>query len=92
MITIAPANPDRNIGYIIDNPFSLFVGDHYSPLPGWLERHGQYPTIECAAEAGKRLAEEHDDGWWQIVDLRTLRIVAGEVIGEAVPEGYNPDA
>jgi hypothetical protein len=62
------------------NPFALFDGATYYPAPGWMGRRGQYATIEAAAADGQKHAEEQY-GWWQVVDLRTLKIVAGEGSG-----------
>lgn len=64
----------------LDKPFALFAGATYYPSPGWQGHMGQYGDVEAAAERGKRAADEMY-GWWQIVDLRTLEIVAGEGSG-----------
>jgi len=58
-------------------PFILFAGATYYSAPGWKSFRGQYPTLEEASALGKKLAEE-ECGWWQVVDLRELKIVAGE--------------
>jgi hypothetical protein len=61
-------------------PFALFDGATYYPAPGWMGHRGQYATIEAAAADGQKYADEQY-GWWQVVDLRTLKIVAGEGSG-----------
>lgn len=61
-------------------PFALFAGATYYPAPGWQGHRGQYSTLEEASAIGKRLADE-EYGWWQVVDLRELKIVAGEGAG-----------
>jgi hypothetical protein len=57
-------------------PFALFDGVTYYPAPGWTGHRGQYATLEAAVAAGQKYAEEQY-GWWQVVDLRTLKVVAG---------------
>lgn len=64
----------------LDAPFALFAGATYYPSPGWRGHMGQYGRMDAAVERGKHAAEEMY-GWWQIVDLRTLTIVAGEGSG-----------
>lgn len=57
--------------------YALLAGPTYYPPPGWtafIETGDDLPTL---TETGKEKAEEYY-GWWQIVDLETLQIVAGE--------------
>jgi hypothetical protein len=63
-----------------EKPFALFDGATYYPSPGWMGHRGQYATLEAAVADGQKHAEEQY-GWWQVVDLRTLEIVAGEGSG-----------
>ena len=63
-----------------EQPFALFSGATYYPAPGWQGHCGQFATIEDAAVLGKKMADEMF-GWWQVVDLRELKIVAGEGSG-----------
>ena len=74
--------PDKGVGCnaLLANPFALFAGRKYYPHPGWQGHCGQFSSIEDAATKGKKLAED-EYGWWQVVDLRLLEIVAGEGSG-----------
>lgn len=73
----------------LDRPFALFAGATYYPAPGWQEHRGQHATLEEATAIGKKLAEE-EYGWWQVVDLRELKIVAGEGAGHTGLFGMCP--
>jgi hypothetical protein len=74
-----------------DCPFALFAGATYYPAPGWKGHRGQYATVEEAAAIGEKIAEE-EFGWWQVVDLRKLKIVAGEGAGHTGFWGECPAA
>lgn len=59
----------------MEKPFALFIGSVYYPSPGWGDFEAVFTTKEEATKAG----EEKSSGeyqWWQVVDLRTLQIVA----------------
>jgi len=58
-------------------PFALLSGATYYPAPGWKDFDALYESLEDAIEQGKKNAEENY-GWFQVLDLRTLEIVAGE--------------
>lgn len=72
-MTTPPANPAAV-------PFALFAGSTYYPAPGWQGHRGQFASVEEASVKGKTLADK-ECGWWQVVDLRVLEIVAGEGAG-----------
>jgi hypothetical protein len=66
-------------------PFLLFAGEHYYPNGGWGDFRGAYATVD-EARAGI-LARQHADAaagllstyeWYEIVDVRTLTVVAFE--------------
>lgn len=61
---------------LMDKPFILFAGDTYYPAPGWHNYDGDFATLEAACKSGK--AGLCAGEWWQVVDLNTKRIVAGE--------------
>ena len=77
-----PTTPEaEQVGqHCLVSPFALFAGATYYPAPGWRGHCGQFDTIEAAQKEGERIAEE-SYGWWQVVDLRKLEIVAGEGSG-----------
>lgn len=60
--------------------FIVFAGSTYYAPPGWRGFYGRFETLQEACEAGRRV--EIDTycgcGWWQVVDLLTDKIVAGE--------------
>ena len=61
-------------------PFALFAGPTYYPAPGWRGHLGQFQSVAEAEKEGRLVADEWY-GWWQVVDLRNLEIVAGEGSG-----------
>ncbi len=65
----------------LETPFALFAGATYYPDPGWRGHYGQFASVDEARTKGVQVAEE-EYGWWQVVDLRTLKIVAGEGMGQ----------
>jgi hypothetical protein len=65
-----------------DKPFALFAGPTYYPAPGWQDHQGQYASVDEARENGEKIARD-EYGWWQVVDLRHLKIVAGEGSGHS---------
>lgn len=52
--------------------YLLFMGDQFYPLGGWQDYAGAFPTLQTAHEA----ATKKSGDWWQVVDLRTLKLVA----------------
>ena len=65
-----------------DSPLALFAGPKYYPSPGFRNHIGQFDDLTLAAAAGRKIAEE-EFGWWQVVDLMTLQIVAGDGQGHS---------
>ena len=65
-----------------DAPLALFAGPTYYPSPGFRNHVAQFASLEEACAKGRQLAEE-EYGWWQVVDLITLKIVAGEGAGHS---------
>ena len=63
-----------------DEPFALFAGSTYYPAPGMRDIVGLHSALDEAIKQGKVKAKEYY-GWFQVVDLRTLTIVAGEGSG-----------
>lgn len=61
-------------------PLALFAGPTYYPSPGIRSAQGLFATPEEAEQRGKQIAAK-EYGWWQVVDLRTLTIVAGNGFG-----------
>ena len=53
--------------------FLLFGGERYYPLGGWSDFKSMHTTPGAALNAASVAASEWD--WWQIVDLRTQKIV-----------------
>ena len=74
-----------------DAPLALFFGPTYYPSPGFRNHRGQFASLEDACAAGKNGAED-EYGWWQVVDLMTLQIVAGEGAGHSGLFGKVPAA
>lgn len=72
-------------------PFALFTGATYYPAPGWQGHRGQFESLEEASKLGEKYAKD-DYGWWQVVDLRELKIVAGEGAGHTGLFGMCPAA
>ena len=66
-----------------DTPLALFVGPKYYPSPGFRNHIGQFDDLEQASAVGRKLAEDEGLGWWQIVDLMTLQVVAGDGAGHS---------
>jgi hypothetical protein len=63
-----------------NRPFLLFCGQTYYPDPGWQGYFNSYATLDEAETVAKqRIADSAD--WWQVVDVRTRLIVAGEGAG-----------
>ena len=65
----------------LDKPFALFAGAKFYSSPGWHDYCGQHATLSDASTVGKAKLTSSSDDWWQVVDLRTLEIVAGEGSG-----------
>ena len=63
-------------------PLALFAGPTYYPSPGFKSFVGLFSSLEDAEREGKKHAEDAY-GWWQVVDLFTLNIVAGEGKGHS---------
>ena len=82
-------NEQDSLSNTITAPFALFAGATYYPPPGWMGHRGQFSSLDEAAEKGKKLAEELY-GWWQVVDLRSLKIVAGQGSGHTGLLGLCP--
>jgi hypothetical protein len=59
----------------MEKPFLVFSGDQYYPLAGWRDFQGAFATLD---EARGHIAHCLKTDWWQIVDVRTLRIVDSE--------------
>lgn len=57
-------------------PLALFAGAAFYPRPALLDLRGLYSSLGEASSRGAEIADECF-GWWQVVDLRTLRTVAG---------------
>lgn len=74
-----------------DAPLALFYGPTYYPSPGFRNHQGQFSSLEEACAAGKKGADD-EYGWWQVVDLMTLQIVAGEGAGHSGLWGKVPAA
>lgn len=72
-----------------EKPFALFSGSTYYPAPGWMGHRGQYANLEEAEKEGNKQAKEAY-GWYQVVDLRILEIVAGEGSGHTGLFGQCP--
>lgn len=68
-------------------PLALFAGPTYYPSPGFRDLRGLFASLEDAVQKGKDIAVE-EYGWWQVVDLFTLNIVAGEGKGHSGLGGY----
>jgi len=64
----------------MDNPFLIFCGYSYYASPGWEGFIGRSDSLENAIAKGKAYEIDILDGcgWWQVVDIRTDEIVAGE--------------
>ena len=63
-------------------PLALFAGPTYYPSPGFRDLRGLFASLEDAEREGKKIAAD-EYGWWQVVDLFTLNIVAGEGKGHS---------
>lgn len=63
-----------------EKPYLLFAGSTYYPAPGWQGLIGEFEDLEDAVKIGKQKAEYYF-GWYQVVDIRTRKIVAGEGSG-----------
>lgn len=63
-----------------EKPYLLFAGATYYPAPGWQDLEGEFEDFEEAVKFGKEKANSYY-GWWQIVDIRTRKIIAGEGSG-----------
>ena len=63
-------------------PLALFAGPTYYPSPGFRDLRGLFASLEDAELEGKKIAAE-EYGWWQVVDLFTLNIVAGNGKGHS---------
>ena len=82
----------RGEGFSFTNnhkPFALFTGQTYYPSPGWMGYDNAYETLEDAANRGKEISGDCCE-WWQVVDLRILKIVAGEGSGHTGLFGHYP--
>ena len=84
-------NARPSVQRMVRRPFALFAGETYYPAPGWQGHRGQYATLKEATAIGKELAKEKYT-WWQVVDLRKLKIVAGEGAGHTGLLGMCPAA
>ncbi|MCP4651013.1 MAG: hypothetical protein GY853_13175 [PVC group bacterium] len=64
----------------MEHPFIIFVGDRYYARPGWCGYLDSAKTLADAIVIAKKDVELEDTmyRWWQVVDIRTRRIVAGE--------------
>lgn len=63
-------------------PLALFAGPTYYPSPGFRDLRGLFASLDDAEREGKKIAGD-EYGWWQVVDLFTLDIVAGEGKGHS---------
>jgi hypothetical protein len=83
-ITQAVGAPlERQVGPLwADAPLALFAGPTYYPSPGFRNHVAQFAALEEACAKGRQIAED-EYGWWQVVDLMTLKIVAGEGAGHS---------
>jgi hypothetical protein len=62
--------------------YALLTGAKYYPSPGWCGFHSWHDSIDAATPIGKEKAED-EFGWWQVVDMQTGTIVAGEGSGHS---------
>jgi hypothetical protein len=61
----------------MEKPFVLFYGSTYYPASGWHDFAGEFDTLEEAAAEGEKRRAGYQFDWWQVVDLRERKIVAG---------------
>lgn len=59
----------------MNQPFILFSGPTYYPGGGWGDYAGAYCTLEEALNAAAKEHVDRGHDWWQVVDLRTLKVV-----------------
>lgn len=52
--------------------YLLFSGDTYYPYGGWRDFDESFDSID---EAEKYISNNHAPDWWQIVDIKTGKIV-----------------
>lgn len=59
------------------NKYVVFAGEFFYPAGGWEDMVGVFDNIEDARKLVSRNKREwrRDNKWYQIVDLKTLRIV-----------------
>jgi len=74
------------------NQFAAFAGFEYYPSPGWTAFLGAFTTLDEAISTAKEAEKEVYDnvGWWQVVDLLKLEVVAGEGSGHTGLYGSFP--
>lgn len=63
-----------------DKHYALFAGSTYYPIGGFSDFKGLHSELESATSEGKRMADD-ECGWFHVVDLRTLEIVAKGSVG-----------
>jgi len=59
-------------------PYIVFCGFTYYASPGWTAHCGEFDDIKDAELCAKTECLDKDFDWWQIVDLRISKIIAGE--------------
>lgn len=60
--------------------YLLFTGIGYYPNGGWFDFHSAYDNLDSAVAVGKAdpAANAADGGWWHVVDVESLKIVASK--------------
>lgn len=62
---------------VSENTFALFYGSQYYPRPGWMDFRGIFSSVEDAVKEANICMEHIDTPWFQVVDLRAGKVVAG---------------
>lgn len=60
--------------------YALLAGATYYPAPGWRGFQEWHDDLDKAQARGKELAAEYC-GWFQVLNVETFEIVAGEGAG-----------